>query len=207
MSLRIWLVRHAQSEWNAEGRLQGRADPPLTALGREQAARVAARLAEVELVALYSSPQRRALETAQAVAEAVRLEPELDTRLQEFDMGEATGCLWDSLMERWPHLEEVARRGERVSRHIPGAEDGAAFHARVWDVMSEVQARHSEGEVAVVAHGGVFSEYLATLLHVQAGYYPGLRFGNASLTLVAHYDDGAAIHFVNETCHLRDLYR
>ncbi|MFP4343400.1 MAG: histidine phosphatase family protein [Anaerolineales bacterium] len=203
MSLRLWLVRHGESTWNAAGRLQGRANPPLTELGREQARRVGRRLAALPVQALYCSPQQRALETARIIGRHLGVEPRLDERLQEYDIGEATGTDWEGLLERWPHLGEMARQGRRISRHIPGAEEIGAFHARVLGMMDEIQERHEAGDVAVVAHGGVFSDYLATLLHVNPGFHPGLRFDNGSLTLVESLEEGRAdVIFVNETCHL-----
>ena len=204
MSLRLWLVRHGESTWNAQGRLQGRADPSLTELGREQARRAGKRLAAQQIQVLYCSPQQRALETARIIGRHLGLEPRLDERLQEYDIGEATGTDWEGLLERWPHLEEMARQGRRISRHIPGSEEIGPFHARVLGMMNEIQGRHEAGDVAVVAHGGVFSDYLATLLHVRPGYHPGLRFDHASLTLVETVEEGwADVIFVNETCHLR----
>jgi len=71
----ILLARHGETDWNREGRFQGHADPPRNATGRAQAARLAVELADVELAAVYSSPLRRALETAEVVAAAHDLTP------------------------------------------------------------------------------------------------------------------------------------
>ncbi len=204
MSLRLWLVRHGESTWNAEGRLQGRADPPLTDLGREQARRAGQRLAAFQIQALYCSPQQRALETAQIIGALLDLEPRSDVRLQEYDIGEATGHNWEGFLERWPHLREMARQGRRISGHIPGGEEIAAFHERVLGVMEGIRVAHDAGDVVVVAHGGVFSEYLGSLLHINPDYHLGLRFYNGSLTLVESLDEGwTDVVFVNEICHLQ----
>jgi broad specificity phosphatase PhoE len=203
MSLRLWLVRHGESTWNAEGLLQGRADPPLTDLGREQARRVGQRLAASQIQALYCSPQRRALETARIIGHYLGLEPEPDERLREYDIGEATGSTWELLLERWPHLREVARQGRRVSREIPGAEENSAFRERVLGALEGIRAAHAAGDVVLVAHTGVFGEYLAALLHVKPEFHLGLRFYNGSLTLVESLDEGSTdVVFVNEICHL-----
>lgn len=204
MSLRLWLVRHGQSTWNAEGRIQGCADPPLTELGRWQAERVAQRLLSEDLTALYCSPLERAEETAAVIGDAVHLVPQVDERLREYDVGKgAEGVNWRTLVERWPHLEALAREGKRVSRHLPGAEPPETFTRRVLGAFDDIRSAYEEGEVGVVAHGGVFSEYLAYLLHAEPEYHPGLRFSNASLTLIELGGPGwVDIVFVNETCHL-----
>ena len=83
----ILLVRHGETEWNRESRFQGHADPPLNELGREQAAELATALAGEELAAVYSSPLKRALETAQAVAEPHGLSAIPVESLREVDVG------------------------------------------------------------------------------------------------------------------------
>lgn len=205
MSLRLWLVRHAESIWNAAGRIQGQADPPLSAQGYIQARSVALRLGEVELQALYASPLQRAEQTAQAIAETTGLEVLLDVRLQEHGVGEASGLDWDSIIVRWPQLEEIALRGELVVPHIPGAELMRDFEARVWAIFAEIRREHPEGDVVLVSHGGVFHTYLRKLMHVEDGYASRLSFGNASLSQVEFAADGHVnIRFVNDSHHLRD---
>ncbi|HEY88820.1 MAG TPA: histidine phosphatase family protein [Thermoflexia bacterium] len=207
MSLRLWLVRHAESTWNAAGRIQGQADPPLSAQGRVQARSVALRLGAVEFQALYASPLQRAEQTAQAIAETTGLEVLLDTRLQEQGVGEASGLNWDGILVRWPQLKELSLRGESLMPHIPGAERMPDFEARVGAVFGEVRAKYQEGDVALVSHGGVFHTYLRKLMHVEDGYHSGLSFGNTSLSQVEFAADGhVSIKFVNDRHHLRDGY-
>ncbi len=205
MSLRLWLVRHGQSTWNAEGRIQGWADPPLSAHGCRQAEQVAGRLAPVGLAAIYTSTQQRAVQTAQAIGAASGLAPILDERFKEHGMGEATGHDWEWMIEKWPQLQEIASHGESIRPHIPGTEPSPSFNHRVRAAFAELREKHPTGDVVVVSHGGTFRAYLAFLLGVDEKRDPGLRFGNASLTLVEFIAPGwTDIRFVNETCHLRD---
>ncbi|MCD6345348.1 MAG: histidine phosphatase family protein [Anaerolineae bacterium] len=205
MSLRLWLVRHGQSTWNAEGRIQGWADPPLSAHGQRQAEQVAGRLAAVELAAIYTSTLQRAAQTAQAIGEATGLVPIPDERFKEHGMGKATGHDWEWMIEKWPQLQEIASRGENIRPHIPGAEPRAVFNRRMRAAFAELREKHPTGDVAVVSHGGTFRAYLAFLMGVRDGVDPGLHFSNASLTLVEFIAPGwTDIRFVNETCHLRD---
>jgi len=206
MSLRLWLIRHAQSTWNAVGRMQGWADPPLSEWGQQQAAWVAAKLAAEPLQALYASPQVRALETAQAIGAAVGLAPLLDARLKEVDMGQAEGCTWDELLARWPHLNAVIERGDFFVPHVPEAEALPAFTARVGAAFAEIEAAHTEGDVAVVAHRGVFRAYLGQLLQARDSYCVSLNFSNASLSRVTIREVGwVDVDFINCVSHLADL--
>ncbi|MGC9397951.1 MAG: histidine phosphatase family protein [Anaerolineae bacterium] len=205
MSLRLWLVRHAQSTWNADHRLQGKSDPPLTALGRRQAQAVAQRLATLPPVAIYTSPLQRALETARAIGRLTGLTPIADARLQEIGVGVASGKRWEELTQRWPHLDRLTQRGELALPYIPGVESLEIFGQRVAQSFAEICRRHEEGDIVIVSHGGVFRAYLAQLMEVRRGYTPVLHFANASLTQVLFVRNGwIDVRFVNDTAHLRN---
>lgn len=205
MPLRFWLVRHAQSTWNAERRLQGKADPPLTAEGLRQAECIARRLIDVASTAIYTSPLQRAAKTAQIISEATGVPVNKDRRLQEIGVGVASGQRWEELTQQWPHLQRIAQRGDLVLPYIPGAESMDAFGARVAQSFADMQAAHDEGNVIVVSHGGVFRAYLGQIMDVRQGYTPVLRFANASLTQIVLVAPGwTDIEFVNDISHLRN---
>ena len=84
----LYCIRHGESSYNAEGRIQGQSDVPLSELGRRQSEAVAAALAEVPIEAVYASPLRRAMQTARPVAERLNLEIQTDPRLMEVHAGE-----------------------------------------------------------------------------------------------------------------------
>ncbi len=208
MSLRLWLVRHAQSTWNAERRLQGKADPPLTEEGVRQAERVAQRLIAVEPTVIYTSSLQRAVTTAQIVSEATDVRTIEDPRLQEIGVGVGSGKRWEELTQQWPHLQRIAQRGDLILPHIPGAESLEAFGARVAQSFADIRLAHSEGDVVVVSHGGVFRAYLGQILDVRQGYTPVLHFANASLTQIVFMGPGwIDIQFINSTSHLHNGYR
>ena len=96
---RLMLIRHGRSTWNAEGRIQGQADPPLDEMGREQARRLAERLHGEPIVALYTSPLLRARETAGIIGQALDVPVTPDERLKEYDVGDVAGLTWDQLVE------------------------------------------------------------------------------------------------------------
>lgn len=207
MTLSLWLIRHAQSTWNAERRVQGWADPPLTDLGRWQARQVAARLADVPLQAIYTSTLARARETAEVIATSTGAVVHPDERLREHGVGDATGWAWnsDDARVRWPHLAGAIDRGEPILAHVPGAEAMEPFLARILEAFAAIRAAHAEGHVAVVSHGGALRSYLIDMLGAPQTA-SRLRFANASLSLVAFDALGRGeIWFLNDTCHVREI--
>lgn len=206
MTLRLWLVRHGESTWNAARRVQGWADPPLTEKGAWQARQVADRLGQLdEVTALYTSPQVRARQTAEAIAAATDVAPTVDARLREHGMGQATGRNWDEIVDLWPHLLEYAHRGETVRPYIPETEPEEEFYTRVEAVFDEIIARHPQGNIVVVAHGGTFRGFLSAWFNVPRETYLGLHFGNASVTLTEfEMPSWMKVHFVNDTSHLKN---
>ena len=197
---RLFLIRHGRSTWNAERRIQGRADPPLDEVGREQARCLAERLRDDPPVALYTSPQRRAQETADIIGQALGILVTPDERLQEYDVGDVTGLTWEQVEEQYP---DVARRWAEASEDLalPGAEGSEPFRARVAAALDEIVARHAEEPVGVVAHGGTLGTYLNHLIGLPSRFSP-FRFGNGSLSVVEVNPVRPRILLLNDTCHL-----
>src|SRR5579864_7883681 len=98
----LLLARHGETDWNREHRWQGRADPPLNARGREQAAALAASLAQVPLGAIYSSDLARALETAELVGGALGVAVTSEPALREIDVGEWSGLTTAEIERTFP---------------------------------------------------------------------------------------------------------
>ncbi len=195
-------MRHGRSTWNAAHRIQGRADPPLDEVGREQARRLAERMRQNEkpLVALYTSSLQRARETADIVGAALGLPVIADDRLHEYDVGDIMGLTWPQVQEQFP---ETARRwaGGDETLELPGAKLYAQFQAQVVAAVEEIIARHEKGPVGVVSHGGTIGTYIAYLLKIPTRYTP-FRFGNASLTIVEVDPVRPRIALLNETWYL-----
>jgi len=144
---RLLVVRHGQSEWNATGRWQGRADPPLTDEGRRQANVAGGALGAFD--AVVASPLLRAAETATIIAEKLGIGPVLtDSDLMERDAGEWQGLTRDQIQEEWPGFLDDGNRP-------PGYEPGDAMLARVLSALERIAERMGDGEVLVVSHGGV----------------------------------------------------
>jgi probable phosphoglycerate mutase len=143
----IHLVRHGQSEWNLCRRVQGQADPPLTALGLEQAATAAAQLRDRPLTAVLSSDLIRARQTAEPIAAAHRLPVRIDPRLREQRLGVLEGLPLAEALERSVDFDWT-----NVDAAVPGGESLRQVYERLAAVLDPLPGR-DYGEVAVVSHG------------------------------------------------------
>jgi probable phosphoglycerate mutase len=151
----LLVVRHGQSEWNADGRWQGQADPPLTDLGREQARRAARAVGVVDGV--YASPLERAATTAAIVAEELGVGPVVTLDgLMERHAGQWQGLTRREIEESFPGYLAEGRRP-------PGWEDDGAVEARVLGAIDAIATHHPYGTVLVVAHAGVIFALEAAL--------------------------------------------
>jgi broad specificity phosphatase PhoE len=154
-----------------------------------------------QLAGLYSSDLCRAWQTAELIAQAVEMQPEPLTGLREVALGEWEGKTREELMAEYP--EEWAAWARQPSWDIvPGGEGADAFASRVVSTLGEIRARHPEGEVLCVTHGGVIQVALATVVgRATTGLFPFV-IGNASLTVIQRTGSRTVVAGVNDTCHL-----
>ncbi len=195
---RLYLVRHAQSEGNRGDYGPGR-DPPLSDVGREQARRLAGRFARQRVDAVYSSPLRRAQETARGIADAANLEVRTLEELREVDLGEA-----QHNFDTYAEDEALALR-ERVARKptwdsFPGSEGSAAARRRIVGAMDSIVEECSGLRVAVVAHGAVIQTYVSHVLGLQRdfAFYPF----NAGITSIRAQGERRVLWRLNDIAHL-----
>ncbi len=168
---RLLLVRHGQSEWNAQGRWQGQADPHLSDHGREEARLAASALSGFGGI-VFSSPLLRARETAEIISAhvsdgSVFLEPDL----REIDVGEFSGLTNDQIEQRMPDAWQMLRAGKLSA--FPGGEAREHFLQRVLGSLERIATHHPEADVLAVAHGGAIA---AVERHL--GVHPGHGVGN-----------------------------
>ncbi len=145
------LVRHGETDWNRENRFQGQADPPLNELGRRQSAELADRLAAEGVDRVYTSPQRRASETAAILADRLGLEVQPVDGLREIDVGSWSGLTRDEIAERFPDA------WARWLEDGDGFDDGETYEqlgARVIPALLGLAEQHDHEVVLVVTHGG-----------------------------------------------------
>jgi alpha-ribazole phosphatase/probable phosphoglycerate mutase len=177
-------------------------DPPLSDAGRAQAERVASALQTVSLEGVYSSPLQRAIDTAAMLAATHALSVELVADLREIAFGE-----WESLSNEeveqqfGPLLREWWRHPDQTQ--IPGAEPLAQGRERAMAALRGIVDRHPDGQVAVVAHGGMNKLVLLTLLDAPLASFWRLAQSNACINIVEFNGSRGRILAVNDTTHLR----
>jgi len=149
----LLLIRHGETAWNAEGRIQGQLDVPLSPRGVWQAARLAQRMAGERIDAVLSSDLARAALTAQPLAGALGVPLQFDERLRERDFGRFQGHTLEEIAARWP--QDFHRWRERdPGWPVPEGESGDQFIARVVDALRDLARAQRGATVAVIAHGG-----------------------------------------------------
>jgi len=159
----IWLVRHAQTDWNVQRRYQGHSDIPLNETGWQQAQELAHSIVAEEkpFQAVFSSPLSRAMQTASLIAQRLQIPLHAEPRIKEGNMGDWEGMLADEIHQNYPDLIE-ARRLDPLNVPPPGeqAESIAAIARRAGQALDEITQTHSNQPVLVVTHGLV----IATLI-------------------------------------------
>lgn len=195
------LVRHGQSTWNQEHRIQGQLDPPLSDEGRKQAVSLGRRLAGRQFAGFYASDLKRAHETAALIGKSVGLEPTPMVELREIYLGEWEGVRAGELATRFP--EAWAGWTEEPNWDlVPGGEGSAAFEARVEGAMDSILQLHEQGDVLVVTHGGVIQIALHHVVGRPARGIFVFRIQNASLSVIEKRDGRLLISGVNDIGHL-----
>lgn len=206
--MRLLLVRHGESEGNANRVFQGRSDFGLTVRGRLQAEHTAEALLGLGVTALVTSPLRRATETARVLGGALGIEARPDEALLEYDVGEISGLSVNEVRERFPGLLE-AWRASGTRPPLPGEEGRDLFYERISSFLRGLDWK-ADGVTVAVAHGGVINAACHAVLGIEfADFFTTLRSfaaANCAVTEIRPDFMGRLIlarH--NDTCHLMDL--
>lgn len=162
--MQLHLIRHGETGWNAEGRVQGHADNPLNEIGRGQARALRERLAHLRPARIYASSSRRARETAELGFGHLELEVVVTDQLREICLGDWEGHLYQALEQS--HPEQVRQfRQEPHNFRYPGAETFAELQARGLVALAEIVARETPGsDILVVSHGAMIRTLLSHYL-------------------------------------------
>ena len=193
---RTILVRHTEPEASALGRCYGRLDVDLSERGRRRADAVGAALAEFGVQVLYSSPLRRAEETARLIGARLGLEPRVHEGLAEIDFGQLEGRTYDEIAASEPALYRLWMERPTAVR-FPGGESYSDLRDRVSDVFAEIRGEHSGSVVAVVAHGGVIRAILAPVLGLGDDEVFKIPQDYGGVSIVDWFDDIVIVQVLN----------
>ena len=181
--MKLYIIRHGQTDWNVQGRIQGRQDIPLNAAGRSQAQMLAKGMEKRPVTAIYSSPQLRAMETAKALAGNQGVEVIPLPELVEIGYGAWEGRTASDILtkerklyeEWWQHPATVAPPGGETLNQV----DARCKKAWEW-IKGEIK-----GDTAVVAHGGTLAHFIVHLLEGRPDAAE-IVVGNASITTIEY---------------------
>ncbi|MCX8103779.1 MAG: histidine phosphatase family protein [Candidatus Bipolaricaulota bacterium] len=201
---RVFLVRHGETDWNAQLRVMGQLDIPLNERGRAQARRTAELLAHENFAVIYSSDLVRAVETAQIIAAPHHLDVITVPKLREARYGLWEGLTRHEVLERFP--EEYQRRRTDPANFRPsGGESRRELYERASKIFSELVARHSKQKILIVSHGGT----IRAILRYVLGLGPGnghFAVDNCGVTIIDREDDNTyEVFTVNSVFHLQEL--
>jgi probable phosphoglycerate mutase len=202
---RVFVLRHGQTAWNVEQRIQGQLDVPLDASGRWQAGRLAHALRGEGLDAVYSSDLTRASETAAALAAAAGLTVRTDVGLRERGFGAFEGLTYREIEQRWPGPALSWR--QRDPDFAPGGgESLRGFYDRCVGTALRLLARHPAQTVALVAHGGVLDCLYRAAARIELQAPRTWQVANAAVNRLLWTPQGLALVGWNDRSHLEDLW-
>ncbi|TAK80028.1 MAG: histidine phosphatase family protein [Aquabacterium sp.] len=200
---RVFALRHAETAWNVDARIQGQLDVPLNERGHWQAARLAEALADEDIAAIYSSDLQRAHATASRVGERLGLPVVTDPRLRERHFGCFQGLTHGEIAERWP--EHSRRWREREPGFGPeGGETLEVFHDRCVEAARALASRWPGRSVVLMAHGGVLDCLYRAAMGLDISAPRTWTIGNASINRLLHTPQGLTMLNWADTRHLEE---
>lgn len=197
------VIRHGETHWNIEKRIQGQHDSPLTEAGRRQAQALGERLARDRFDLMVSSDLGRAMETARLVGEATGLEPLADARLRERGFGAGEGLLYAEVEERYPGAFRFGP-GSDPDFAIPGGESRRQFHERVAAAFEALALEHPGRRVVVVAHGGVLGALYRHVHGIPVAHAHRIAIANASYNALTFELGAWTVHAWADDSHLAE---
>src|SRR3989338_3620644 len=199
---RLIIIRHAESTFNIENRIQGHTDSSLTLKGLRQARRLAKRLKAVKIDKIYSSDLGRAFSTTLEILRYKKIPVVRDPRLREIQLGAWEGMtieevdrLYDNGYQKWLKKPSAC--------HIPGCERISRFRKRITERVRQIARANRGRTVAIVTHGGAVTALLSGWLGADFDHLLlNFRIDNTALTVVDETDKHVRLKTINDTAHL-----
>jgi alpha-ribazole phosphatase len=201
---KVILVRHGESVWNSERRIQGSLDPELSPRGRRQTDLLVSHLRAHRtpaVAAIVTSPLRRAVQTADQIAAAYRIPVVRDPDLREMSLGKWEGMKVAEIQAAYPGCYEQWLE-DPFAYPAPGGEDLRSFERRVIGALARMQDTHPKADLIVVSHGGVIKALLCFALGLDVRYLFRLKQDNTAVNQIELDGRVRRVLLLNDTCHL-----
>lgn len=201
---KLYLVRHGETEYNHSFRFQGQTDVPLNEAGRAQAEKVGAFFKTIPLAALYCSSLQRARTTAEAIGREKKLEPVALDVFREIDFGRWEGqnssALQETYGDEWKNFFAAP-----ADTRVPGGESMKDVQLRAYPALQKILEAHPDGDVALVAHGGIIRVLFCAMLGIDLNRMWHLHVGNASTTCFYYWGRSYTLEYANVNYYLDAL--
>jgi broad specificity phosphatase PhoE len=200
--MQLILIRHGETIWNKEGRVQGTSDIELSAAGLEQARKLALSLKSSAIDAIHASPLKRAFQTAEIINTFHQKEIEVHSELTEMDQGDFEGLTFKELMTR--EKDFLCRwMTDPVSVKMPQGESLVELQERAWQPIQKIIA--GEKNALVVSHNFTIAVILCRLRKINLAEFRNTCVDNASKTLINIRSGEAQMELINDVSHLSSL--
>jgi alpha-ribazole phosphatase len=201
--MRLILVRHCQTDRNQQRTLQGHSPIELNAAGRKDAEALALALRAEKVEAIYSSPLRRSMETAQAINHFHQLAIESEDGLKELDVGDLDGLTIEEMRSRYSSFWHEWTSGEPGSARCPNGESLGEAQQRAWDTIQEIKRRHRQQTAIAVTHYFVIVSVICKALGIDLSHMGRFRaLSTGAISILDFRDEGTTLTLFNDTCHL-----
>ncbi|MDH3209169.1 MAG: histidine phosphatase family protein [Burkholderiaceae bacterium] len=198
---RIFAIRHGETDWNVDTRVQGQRDIALNDTGRWQARQLSLAVAQEGIDAVYASDLQRALDTALSVAAGAGLTVVTDIGLRERHFGEFEGYTSNEIEQRWPG--KAQRWRQRDPDFSPqGGESLRQLLERSVNTATRLASAHFGQTIALVAHGGVIDSLYRAAMHIDLQMPRTWQLGNASINRLIYTPQGFNLLSWSDTQHL-----
>lgn len=200
---KLILVRHGETIWNQQRRIQGgSSDIELSELGKRQAENLAVELESTKLDAIYSSPLRRALDTAKAIANSHKLSVRIEANLKEIETGDLEGMPLDNLNINFSQFI-LDWQQDKDSAKLPGGESLIDVGNRVWPVIQRIVNESGQGAVVVVSHYFVIVTTICYVFGLSFNHITQFRINVGSMSIFNFENKCPCLITLNDTCYLR----
>ena len=202
--LEIYLVRHGETPWNNEGRLQGSKDIPLSKRGFKQAERLADRFEGLNFSAIYSSNLKRAEQTAATIARKNNMEVIQKKGFREISMGDWEGRLWEELNQEYPDTLQAWKEKPTMAA-IPNCEGVVNVAKRGFKTLKNTALEHKDNDrILIVAHGLLISTILCRIEKIDLDDWFQMHQGNTAVNIIKFDGDQFESCLLNCTKHISE---
>ena len=200
MTTRIYLIRHAETIWNKEGRVQGFKDSPLTPLGEQQSQKLGHRMPGLKIELAFSSDSGRCIQTADLSLKGKKIPLSIRTEFRERNLGDWEGQIWQELQKKDPEGTKTYKTEARYKP--PNGETFLELQTRAKKGLDRIREEHKGQSLAIFTSGGTARSLVMAELEAGADHWRQWTTWNTGVTLLEYRETKARLIYFNDTQHL-----